>query len=272
MRVVAFANNRVGFEVVRWIVRSSGSGLVGLVLHPEDKRAYGEEILNASQLQDDRILLAPELKEEQGVGRLKGWRGEVGLSLYFGYILEPEVFGSFPERCLNLHPSYLPYNRGVYTNVWSIVDRTPAGASLHYIDEGVDTGPVLGRRRVEKRPTDTGETLYRRQEDACVDLFRDLWPQFVRGDIDPEPQPQEEGTYHQLADVEKIDRIKLDEEYTGRELLNRLRARTFPPYRGCYFIEDGQKIFLRLALWREEEYPPEDFEQHNRDGGGQEFQ
>lgn len=267
MQVVAFANNRVGFEVVRWIVESSDSQLVGLVLHPEDKRAYGERIRKVSQLQDDRVLLAPELGDEQGLRRLKGWRGDVGLSLYFGYILKPEVFRSFPEGCLNLHPSYLPYNRGVYTNVWSIVDRTPAGASLHYIDKGVDTGPVLERRRVEKRPTDTGDTLYRRLEDVCVELFRDIWPRFVEGEVEPEPQPQEQGTYHRLADVEDIDRIELDEEYTGRELLNRLRARTFPPFRGCYFEDEGQKIFLRLNLWREDEYPPEDSERHGCVGG-----
>lgn len=269
MRVVAFANNRVGWRVVQWLQESDHSGLAGLVIHPPKERAYGQEILEAVSLEDHRILSAPKLKEDSAPRIIESWDADVGLSLFFDYLLRPAIFKLFPEGCLNLHPSYLPYNRGVYSNVWSIVDGTPAGASLHYIDEGVDTGAILARKQVPKRPTDTGSTLYRRQENACVELFRRAWPDFVRGKIEADPQP-EDGTYHRYADVEDIDRIDLDKEYTARELINRLRARTFPPYEGCYFEHQGRKIFLRLGLWDEEDYPPEDRSSHHddRDGSG----
>lgn len=265
MRVVAFANNRVGHEVVRWLADSDDANLVGLVLHPEEERAYGDEILEAGGLPGDRVLLAPRLGEKEGIRALGEWEGDVGLSLYFKYLLEPAVFTAFPEGCLNLHPSYLPYNRGVHTNVWSLVEETPTGASLHVVDEGVDTGPVLARRRVEPSPTDTGATLHRRLEDACIRLFREAWPRFVRGELEPEPQSEEEGTTHVYGDVEAIDRIDLDRETTARELIDRLRARTFPPYRGCYFEHEGRRIYLRLGLWEEDEYPPEDADTHHED-------
>ncbi|MHC5002850.1 MAG: formyltransferase family protein, partial [Planctomycetota bacterium] len=147
--------------------------------------------------------------------------------------------------------------RGGYPNVWSIIDRTPAGATLHYIDEGVDTGPVIAQRRVEVGPTDTGATLYRRLERACVDVFRDTWPDLARGSIRAAPQDPSAGTSHRDRDVKEIDRIDLDATYRARDLIDLLRARTFPPHRGAYFVEGGRRIYLRLELEAEPAATPD---------------
>jgi methionyl-tRNA formyltransferase len=55
--------------------------------------------------------------------------------------------------------------------------------------------------------------------------------------------------------VAKLDEIDLDRNVSARELINILRARTFPPYRGAYFLCDGRRIFLSLTLQEEN---PED--------------
>ena len=258
MKVVAFVNGRVGREVVRCLAEHDSTAVVGLVLHPSDRRSEGQAILSAGQLTESRVLEAPTLREEQGTERLRELEPDAGVSAFFGHVLSSDVLGVFPEGCVNLHPAYLPYNRGTYPNVWSIVDRTPAGVSLHFMDEGVDTGPILARRRVTREPWDTGETLYRRLEDACVQLFRDAWPAFRDGRLEAEAQDPNAGTHHVRADVKKIDPIDLDENYRARELIDRLRARTFPPYEGCYFEVDGRRVYMRLHLWPEEEYPPEE--------------
>ena len=48
-----------------------------------------------------------------------------------------------------------------------------------------------------------------------------------------------------------IDEIDLDRAYQARDLLNILRARTFPPYPGAFFRENGRKIYVRLELEEE---------------------
>lgn len=258
MRVIAFVNGRVGRDVVQYLSEHGGSEIVGLVLHPLGGRSEGEAILAAADLPQSRVLEAPALREEGAADRLRELEPNAGVSAFFGHILPPRVLEIFPEGCVNLHPAYLPYNRGTYPNVWSIVDRTPAGVSLHYMDEGVDTGPILARRRVTQEPWDTGETLYRRLQDACVQLFRDAWPAFYEGRLEAEPQDPDAGTRHVRADVEQIDPIDLDKTFRARTLIDRLRARTFPPHEGCYFEADGRRVYMRLHLWPEEEYPPEE--------------
>lgn len=46
---------------------------------------------------------------------------------------------------MNLHISYLPWNKGADPNFWSCIDGTPAGVTLHHIDAGVDTGDIIAQ-------------------------------------------------------------------------------------------------------------------------------
>jgi methionyl-tRNA formyltransferase len=247
MRVVFLGNNRVAVEVLRWL-KEQGVEIAALVVHPEGKRRLAEELIDIANLPSSRVLEATQLRDPQCLHQLRQWQPDLGLSVYFGYILKPELLELFPSGVINLHPSLLPYNRGAHTNVWSIIERTPAGVSLHYIDKGIDTGDLVAQREVEILPWDTGFTLYDKLEEAAVELLQENWPVIARGAVTRQPQPPGEGTSHTTRDVAQIDRIDLDRSYTGRELIDLLRARTFPPYRNAYFQENGRRIFLRLEL------------------------
>jgi len=237
-------------------LKERGDEIVGLVIHPPSRRKYGEEILGSLGLPPERIfdgsrLQRPEITQAIGVSR-----ADIGLSVLFGYILRPEFTAVFPKGVVNLHPSYLPYNRGVHPNVWSIVEGTPAGATLHYIDEGVDTGDIIAQRQMSVEPVDTGETLYRKLERLCVELFQDTWPLILSGQAGRTRQAQP-GTCHRASDLERIDEIDMDRTYTGRELINILRARTFPPYAGAYFRDGERKIYVRVQLLTEDDLKEE---------------
>jgi methionyl-tRNA formyltransferase len=246
MRLVCFLNNWTGWQVLEFL-HAQGDEIAGLVLHPAAKRAFGDEILSTFDPGPDAVFDGSTLRDPGVVGAIGDLRPDLGISVLFDYILRRPLLDLFPRGVINLHPAYLPYNRGQYPNVWSIVEGTPAGTTLHYIDEGIDTGDVIAQRRVEMEPTDTGETLYRRLERASVSLFRDTWPLIRAGDPPRFPQP-EGGTSHRTADVERIDAIDPDRRYTARELIDILRARTFPPYDGAYFDVNGRRINLRLEL------------------------
>jgi methionyl-tRNA formyltransferase len=166
----------------------------------------------------------------------------------FDYIVPPDVMALFPRGVVNLHPSYLPYNRGQYPNVWSIVEGTPAGVTLLFMDRGIDMGDVIAQTQVTVEPVDTGESLYRKLEQAGLELFQAEWPRIASGELTRVAQDPGAGTIHRVRDVEAIDRIDLDATYTGRELLNVLRARTFRPYKGAYFEDAGRRVYLRLEL------------------------
>jgi len=249
VRICLFANNKVGWKVAEFL-RQQGEDIVALVVHPPQRRKFGDEIITAAGADESCVFDGSTLQQAETIEAIRRLEPQIGISAFFGYILRREWLDMMP--CINIHSGLLPYNRGTYTNVWSIVERTPSGVSVHHMDEGVDTGDIITQREVPIEPTDTGETLYRRLEEAAVDLFQSAWPMIRDGKTPRLPQDPAEGTTHRIADVERIDRIDPDRKYTARELIDIIRARTFAGYRGAYFVHEGRRIHLSLQLMEEE--------------------
>jgi len=247
MRILYLGNNWVGWQVLKWLKKQSEE-IVGLVVHPPHNQKYGSEILKAADLPSSGVFDGSELHKPEVTKAIRDLAPDIALSVLFHYILKPEFLAVFPQGIVNLHPAYLPYNRGQYPNVWSIIEGTPAGVTLHYIDVKIDTGDIIAQREVPVEPVDTGEILYRKLEQASVELFQETWPLIKEGKATRMPQSGEAGTYHLTKDVESVDKIDLDRIYIARDLINILRARTFPPYKGAYFTSNGRKVYLSLQL------------------------
>jgi phosphoribosylglycinamide formyltransferase 1 len=92
------------------------------------------------------------------------WLAERGVRLVvlagYMHLLRPSFLERFPERVINVHPALLPQFPGAH----AIEDALAAGvqetgASVHYVDEGVDSGAVIMQERVAVEADDTVETL-----------------------------------------------------------------------------------------------------------------
>ena len=197
-------------------------------------------------------VLEEEVEEPATRDAIGALNAEMGISVLFGYILRRSILDLFTRECINIHPALLPYNRGAYPNVWSIVDGTPAGVTLHYIDEHVDTGDIIAQREVLVDAADTGGTLYGKLERAAEALFCETWP-LVRSGKAPRIPQGSGGTYHRVRDAELIDEIDLDRPYKAGDLINILRARSFPPHRGAYFRDGNRKVYIELSLISEQD-------------------
>ncbi len=252
MRILLLADNWVGLQVTRHL-RDLGEDVVGLYLHPPEGQNLGEEIAAASGLSETEVHVAGAHWSDQDLELVRKLAPDIVLVVFWAHIL-PAEFLSIPSRCcVNLHLSYLPYNRGKKPNVWPILDGTPAGVSIHVIDEGIDSGPILARRQVDVQPTDTAETLYRRLLVEIEDLFRESWPGIRDGGLMPLVQEPGSGTFHLDREMAAHEVINLNEMYMGADLLNLLRARTFRPYPSAYFLHEGRRVFVRIDLEIEDE-------------------
>ena len=255
MRVLLFPNNWGGWQISRWL-REQGDEIVGLVIQPESDQRYAPEILAALKMPADRVWRAPDLRRPETVSKLRELQPELGISAWFGYVLKPDVIQLFSRGVINLHTAYLPWNRGWHTNVWPIIEGTPAGMTLHYIDEKVDTGDIIAQRRVPVEPTDTGGSLHQKITSGLVQLFKETWPLIKAGKNARTIQDHSHATIHRKADLAAIDLIDLQKQYPARQLLNLLRARTYPPYPAAYFMEDSRRIYVRVQLFEEGELAP----------------
>ena len=53
------------------------------------------------------------------------------------------------KKIINLHISYLPYNKGAHPNFWSFADNTPSGVTIHEVNENLDSGNIIFQKKIE---------------------------------------------------------------------------------------------------------------------------
>lgn len=161
----------------------------------------------------------------------------------------PRAVVDIPRRgVVNFHPSLLPHNRGKHYNFWTIVEDCPFGVSLHLVNEGIDQGDILFQAPIEKHWEDTGGSLYGAAKHAMIALFEAHYEDLVVGNYAPRPQDLTKGSFHLAKELDPASEVFLDRQYSGRELLNLLRARTFPGNPSCYFHDGGKKYEVRISI------------------------
>lgn len=105
---------------------------------------------------------------------------------------------------INLHISYLPWNRGSSPNIWSFIDDTPRGVTIHKIDIGLDTGDIIFQKNVSF--DENKETLfssYKKLNEEVVDLLKKHWQEIYKGNYVAVPQ-KGKGTYHKNRALEDL--------------------------------------------------------------------
>jgi phosphoribosylglycinamide formyltransferase-1 len=150
------------------------------------KTAYGLERARAHGIPAECVLKKDFESEEAFNGaileRLKFYR--VDLVVLAGYlsILSPEVVRAYPNRIINIHPSLIPafcgkgfYGERVHRAVLEYGVKI-TGATVHFVDEGTDTGPIILQRPVEVRDDDDVHSLAAR----VLEVEHQLLPEAVR--------------------------------------------------------------------------------------------
>lgn len=173
MKILFLTNNEVAVPLFRWLAE------------------VGEEVtLVEEKLTADSPLL-------EGAGLL--------VSYNYLHLLRPKLIERVNRRILNLHTSLLPWNRGISPNLWSVLDDTPKGVTIHVVDEGLDTGPILLQAEVEiDEERETLRSSYELLHRRIQELFRTNWAS-LRSFTPDEARPQVgRGSYHSRKDFERI--------------------------------------------------------------------
>jgi phosphoribosylglycinamide formyltransferase-1 len=118
------------------------------------------------------------------------WLAERGAELVVlaGYmqLLTAPFLERFPGRILNVHPSLLPAFPGAHAIEDALAHGVKVtGATVHFVDEGIDTGPIVLQEAVEIREGDTTETLHARIQQVEHRLLPEAVRLFLDGKLTP---------------------------------------------------------------------------------------
>lgn len=136
---------------------------------------------------------------EDKIESIKGY--DYVISYGYRHILKQNLIDEFDCPIFNLHLSYLPYNRGAHPNFWSFYDNTPSGVTIHLIDGGVDTGPIIKQKYVNFRQSDnTFSKTYSILIENIENIFLEFIP-FMLTDTWTAKKQRGIGTHHYVRDL-----------------------------------------------------------------------
>ena len=222
--------------------------VVGVVTQPDRAAGRGRELkpppVKTLALELGIPIIQPEkLRQPEAMDQLHIWSPDVIVVAAFGQILKQEVLDLPKFGCINVHASLLPRWRGAAPiNAAILHGDEETGVTIMKMDAGLDTGPILSQRSVRIEPDETAGSLFERLSQLGADFLIDTLPEYLAGEIEPRPQPEEGATYAPM--LKKEDGL-LDFSRPAKELERKVRA--FNPWPGTYFEWDGNLLKVHRA-------------------------
>ena len=115
-------------------------------------------------------------------------------------------------------------------------------------EEKVDSGDIIAQKEIMYDWTDTGESLYFKAQAEIVNLFVETYPNIRNNSFIRHQQDLSKGSFHLAKELDRKSNIVLDQKYTGREILNLLRARTFNGHPGCFFHDKNKTYEIKIKI------------------------
>lgn len=154
------------------------------------------------------------------------FKPELVISYNYRYIVKEDVINRLGDRIINMHTSYLPWNKGSSPNIWSFIDDTPKGVTIHRLEKGLDKGGIIVQKECRfDEDTETLSSTYKKLNDEAVQLLKDNWERIESGEYELKT-PEGAGSYHRASDLEALlGGRQIDYSMTVSEFKNFLKRR-----------------------------------------------
>lgn len=121
--------------------------------------------------------------------QVAAWAADLVVLAGYMALLDPDFVRRFAGRIINVHPSLLPVFPGLRAIEQALTHGVKVtGATVHLVDEGIDTGAILLQRAVEVRDDDTVQSLHDRLRRVEHDLLCTAIRAFAAGTVSVDPQ------------------------------------------------------------------------------------
>jgi methionyl-tRNA formyltransferase len=239
-----------GTPCLEALVAAREHQVVGVVTQPDRPVGRRQELtpppIKTQALKHGLSVFQPEkIRRPEAVAQLRALAPELIVVVAYGRILPKDVLTMPRLGCVNVHGSLLPRWRGASPIQAALLAGDEfTGVTTMMLDEGMDTGPMLMRERVEIDPDDNAAMLHDKLAPLGAKLLMKTVAALDHGTLHPTPQPTEGVTC--APKIKKEDGL-VDWAQPARQIRNRLRA--FTPWPGLFTFlptEAGPRV---LKIW-----------------------
>lgn len=187
------------------------------------------------------IEIHQDVNSDEFLNRMKGYGVDLFISMSFNQIFKQKMINLPKLKTINCHAGSLPFYRGRNVLNWVLInDEETFGITVHYVDEGIDTGDIILQRAFPITDQDDYHTLLDRAYAGCADLLYDAVKQLQKNEVEVVRQDiiDPVGMY---CGMRKPGDERIDWNSTSREIFNFVRALCRPGPMASSVI-NGKKI------------------------------
>ncbi len=250
MKYVYAGDRDIAVKVLRFLI-NQGYKPEALMVPTGSGASHSEVLKNLIDLSPSFILEGNNFQTEKGKHILEKINPDYIIGIHFPYIISPDILKIPSVGFINLHPAYLPFNRGWHTPSWSILEGTPAGATLHFMAEQLDSGDIIHQKELKVGIDETADTLYKKLKSLEFEVFQEAFNDLLSLNPQRFKQNLTIGNAHNKKDLLKpeIQEIDLFGRKTFKEFFDKIRSlSTNNLSEAAYFIYDGKKYRVQLII------------------------
>lgn len=194
------------------------------------------------------FLVHPNVNSSEFIEKITPFSADLLVSMSFNQILKMDIINLAPLGFINCHAGALPFYRGRNILNWALINGEKNFAvTVHYVDEGIDTGDIILQRFCEITPDDDYGTLLDKAYPLCADTLFDALVLIKEGQVKPIKQ----------ADIHPVGfycgrRIQGDEwinwEWPSERIHNFIRALTTPGPGAQTFYSEETVTILKTEI------------------------
>ena len=264
MRIVFAGTGEFGVPCLEALVASDEHFVLSVITQPDRPAGRQQKVLPSPikecALRHQLTVFQPEdVNSPTALSQIRYQKPDLMVVVAYGQILKKTLLDVPDKGCWNVHGSLLPKYRGASPIAAAIRDRQKrTGVTIMQMNEGLDTGDILGKIATRIRPGETTGMLHDRLAGKSAPLLLELLGKTEKGKIRSARQNQAEAS---LAPRMKKEDGKIDWNKSPEEIEAHIRA--MQPWPGAYtWIPDGQdqkmlKIFSVILSRRAKGKPGE---------------
>ena len=183
------------------------------------------------------------VNSDEFISILKKYDCDLFVSMSFNQIFKNEIINLAKYKPINCHAGKLPFYRGRNVLNWALInDEKDFGITVHYVDEGIDTGDIILQRSYQISDQDSYKTLLERAYIECANILYDVIIMFKKGYVKAQKQIKLHPQGFYCTQRKKGDET-LNWNQTSRQIFNFVRAICRPgPIARAYINKKQMKI------------------------------
>lgn len=239
---IAFATCvQLGLSCIEEIYRIGGNLDLLITLNDEKAknksgRIYLDDIANEHRT---HLLKIDNINDQEVLGALSENRIDWLFIIGWSQIAKKEVLQAPKYGCIGMHPTLLPVGRGRAAIPWAIIKGLKeTGVTMFKLDEGVDTGDIIGQGVIPLDNNITATELYQKVDEMHIKLISKYWDDIVNNNITLSKQNETDATVwpgRKPEDGEILSQMNMDE-------VDKLVRAVTHPYPGSFY-KDGDKTY-----------------------------